>query len=82
MLRATDKALAQGAGLIDAAEAERIGAAAEHLRSVKDAAEADAIGAATDRLNHETQHLAELLMDSTLREALRNRRVTEAIERT
>ncbi|MBI3458545.1 MAG: Fe-S protein assembly chaperone HscA [Candidatus Rokubacteria bacterium] len=81
VLRATDKALAQPAGLISDEEAGRIRAAAAALRGVRDGADTDRIRAATDRLNHEAQHLAELLMDSALREALQHRRVTEAIEK-
>jgi len=80
VLRATEKALVQGAALIDPAEADRIRAAAAGLRSLREGEDADGIRAATDRLNHETQHLAELLMDSALRETLRNRQV-ESIEK-
>ena len=81
VLRATEKALVQGASFIDAAEADRILTAAAALRSLRDGDETDAIRGATDRLNHETQHLAELLMDSALGEALRNRRVVDAAEK-
>jgi len=80
VLRATEKALVQGAALIDPAEADRIRAAAAGLRSLREGEDADGIRAATDRLNHETQNLAELLMDSALRETLRNRQV-ESIEK-
>jgi molecular chaperone DnaK len=81
VLRATEKALGQGAGLIDAGEVGRIRAAAAALRAASGEEDADAVRAATDRLNHETQHLAEALMDGALRGALQNRRVTEAIEK-
>ncbi len=81
VLRATEKALGQGVGLISADETERIRVAAEELRTARGGGDVDRIRAATDRLNQATQHLAELLMDSALREALRNRRVTEAFEK-
>jgi Fe-S protein assembly chaperone HscA len=81
VLRATEKALVQGSGLVSAEEADRIQAATAELRAVRDGEDIDGIRAATDRLNHETHRLAELLMDSALREALRNRRVTEALEK-
>jgi molecular chaperone DnaK len=81
VLRATEKALVQGAGLLTAEEVERIRVAAGELKDCRERDELASIREATDRLNRETQHLAELLMDSTLREALQHRRVTEAIER-
>jgi len=80
VIRATEKALGQGATLIAGDEAGRIRTALGELSAVRDRDEVDRIRAATDRLNRETQHLAELLMDGALREALTNRRVTEAIE--
>ncbi len=81
VLRATRKALAQGEGLVAADEAERIRAALVDLDGYRSRDDLDCIREATNRLNRETQHLAELLMDSALREALRNRRITEAIEK-
>jgi Fe-S protein assembly chaperone HscA len=81
VIRATEKALGQGATLIADDEAGRIRTVLGELSAVRDGAEADRIRAATDRLNRATQHLAELLMDGALREALTNRRVTEAIEK-
>jgi molecular chaperone HscA len=77
VLRATEKALDQGADLLAAEEADRIRTAAAELREARGGDDVDRTRTATDRLNQETQHLAELLMDSALREALRNRRVTE-----
>ncbi len=81
VLRATEKALGQGAGLVAADEVERIRTALTELRAARDGQDVDRVRAATDRLNRETQHLAEILMDGALREALQNRRVTEAIEK-
>lgn len=77
VLRATEKALGQGAALLAAEEVDRIRAAAADLRACRDRGDLDCIREVTMELNRETQHLAELLMDSALREALQNRRVTE-----
>jgi molecular chaperone DnaK len=81
VLRATEKALGQGADLIDASEVEGILTAAAALRAVLGGEDADAVRAATDGLNHATQRLAEMLMDGALRGALQNRRLTEPIEK-
>jgi molecular chaperone DnaK (HSP70) len=77
VLRATEKALSQDPGQMGADEVERIEAALAELRAARDGEDTDRLRAATDGLNHETQHLAERLMDSALRDALQNRRVTE-----
>jgi molecular chaperone DnaK (HSP70) len=77
VLRATEKALVQGAALLTAEEAARIRQAFQALTAVREGDDAGAIRAATDRLNQETQRLAEGLMDATLRERLRDRRVAD-----
>jgi molecular chaperone DnaK (HSP70) len=77
VLRATEKALVQGAALLDAEEAARIREAVGALAAARESEDAEAIRAATDRLNHETQHLAEGLMDATLRDSLQHRRVVD-----
>jgi Fe-S protein assembly chaperone HscA len=82
VLRATEKALVQGAGLLLPDEAERIRAAAAELAAARGGDDAERIGRATDALNHATQRLAEQLMDSALRDALTSRRVTGAAEKT
>ncbi|MBI2879089.1 MAG: Fe-S protein assembly chaperone HscA [Candidatus Rokubacteria bacterium] len=81
VLRATEKALGQGAGLIGPEEADRIREALEALRAVRDGEDLDLLRERLDRLNQATLHLAEVLMDSVLREALRHRRVTETPEK-
>jgi Fe-S protein assembly chaperone HscA len=81
VLRATEKALVQGTGLLDADEAERIRSAVAELRAAREGEDADRVRTATDRLNEAARHLAERLMDSALREALQNRRVTETPRR-
>ena len=78
VLRATEKALGQGAGLIPAEEIQRIREVETALRAARDGDDVDRLREATDRLNQATEHLAELLMDSALRVALLHRRVTEA----
>jgi Fe-S protein assembly chaperone HscA len=82
VLRATEKALVQGAELLGPGEAERIRDAAAELEAARGGDDAERIGRATDALNHATQRLAEQLMDSALRDALTSRRVTGPVEKT
>jgi molecular chaperone DnaK len=77
VLRATEKALVQGADSLGADEAAGIREAVAALTAARHGADAGAIRAATDRLNQETQPLAERLMDSALRDTLRDRRVAD-----
>ena len=77
VLRATEKALVQGAGSLGADEAARIREAVAALSAARHGEDAGAIRAATDRVNQETQPLAERLMDSALRDTLRDRRVAD-----
>jgi molecular chaperone DnaK len=77
VLRATEKALVQGAGSLGAQEAARIREAVAALSAARHGEDAGAIRAATDRVNQETQSLAERLMDSALRDTLRDRRVAD-----
>jgi Fe-S protein assembly chaperone HscA len=77
VLRATEKALVQGADFLGAEEAARIREAVAALAAARSGEDAGAIRAATDRVNQETQELAERLMDSALRDTLRQRRVTD-----
>ena len=77
VLRATEKALVQGAGSLGAEEAARIREAVAALSAARHGEDAGAIRAATDRVNQETQPLAERLMDSALRDTLRDRRVAD-----
>jgi Fe-S protein assembly chaperone HscA len=77
VLRATEKALVQGADSLGADEAAGIRAAVAALSAARHGEDAGAIRAATDRLNQETQRLAERLMDSALRDTLRDRRVAD-----
>jgi molecular chaperone DnaK (HSP70) len=77
VLRATEKALVQGAHLLGVEEAARIREAMAALAAARQGEDAGAIRTATDRVNRETQGLAERLMDSTLRDTLRERRVAD-----
>jgi chaperone protein DnaK len=79
VIRATERALGQGGGLIAEDEAARINEALAALQTVRDGNDRNAIREATERLNHATLHLAEVLMDSALKEALTSKRVTEAL---
>jgi molecular chaperone DnaK (HSP70) len=81
VIRGTEKALVQGAHLIDQGEAARIRDALEELRAVRDSNDRNLIREKTDQLNLATLHLAEVLMDSALREALASKKVTEALEK-
>ncbi len=77
VLRATEKALVQGAEFLGAEEGTRIRDAVAALASARQGEDAGAIREATDRVNRETQQLAERLMDSALRDSLRERRVAD-----
>jgi molecular chaperone DnaK len=79
VIHATERALGQGSGLIGEEETAQINGALATLKAVRDGSDRDAIRAATERLNQATLHLAEVLMDSALKEALTARRVTEAL---
>jgi Fe-S protein assembly chaperone HscA len=77
VLRATEKAMVQGAAFLGADEAARIRVAMTTLAAAHREPDAGAIREATARLNEATQPLAERLMDSALRETLRERRVAD-----
>ena len=79
VIRATERALGQGGGLIGEDEAARIKEALVVLKAVRGETDRDAIREATERLNQATLHLAEVLMDSALKEALTAKRVTEVL---
>jgi molecular chaperone DnaK len=80
VIRATERALAQGGDLIAPDEAHSIREALVAAAAARDGRDRDAIREATDRLNRATLHLAEVLMDAALKEALASRRVGEALE--
>jgi Fe-S protein assembly chaperone HscA len=75
-----ERALRQGAHLVDEAERTRIVAALAELTRVRETRDRDAIREATTALNHATEHLAELLMDTALKGALGTKRAVEIME--
>jgi Fe-S protein assembly chaperone HscA len=77
VLRATEKALVQGADFLGREEAARIREAVAALAVARQGEDAGTIRAATDRVNRDTQELAERLMDSALRDSLQQRRVVD-----
>jgi len=58
-------------------EVDRIRAALAHLKQVMTATDREVIHAGTHALNHATQHLAEVMMNRSVREALAGRNVTD-----
>jgi molecular chaperone DnaK len=78
VLRATDKGLLddQYAALSQEEQTE-ITAAASHLRESMKGNDHRAIRDAIERLSHGTQHLAEMIMNSAIEKALKNKRVKE-----
>jgi molecular chaperone DnaK (HSP70) len=75
-----ERALRQGAPLVDAAERGAIETALATLRTVRDTQDRDVIREATTALNRATEHLAELMMDAALKGALGTKRAAEVME--
>jgi Fe-S protein assembly chaperone HscA len=75
-----ERALRQGARLVDADERGRIEAALATLKTVRDSQDRDAIRDATTAMNRATEHLAELMMDAALKGALGTKRAEEILE--
>jgi Fe-S protein assembly chaperone HscA len=74
------RALTQGAHLIGPEEVARIRAALEALRAVRSGTDRDAIRERTIDLNRATEHLADIMMDTALKEALASRRASQILE--
>ena len=74
---ATRKALGQGGRLIDAPESEAIRASIAALESASTGEDHRAIRARIADVEKATHHLAEVLMDSSLKEALQNKTLAE-----
>jgi len=62
---------------LPAEEKQEIAAAAEHLKEVVGSDDHRAIREAIERLSHATMHLAELIMNSAIAKALKDKRVRE-----
>jgi Fe-S protein assembly chaperone HscA len=75
-----ERALRQGAALVDGAERGAIETALAALKTVRDTQDRDAIREATTALNRATEHLAELMMDAALKGALGTKRAAEITE--
>ncbi len=74
------RALRQGGHLVDAEERARIERAVAELTEARDGRDRDLIRERTTALNRATEHLAEVLMDTALRQALETRRAAEIME--
>ncbi len=77
ILKATDKALKHGGRLISAEEIAAIQAAVATLESAKATDDHQAIRARIADVEKATHHLAEVLMDTALKEALENKKLSE-----
>ncbi len=75
-----ERALSQGADLASPEELAGIRAALQRLREARGGRDRDAIRERTIELNKATERLAEALMDSALKEALRSRRANHILE--
>jgi Fe-S protein assembly chaperone HscA len=74
------RSLKQAGDLVSAEERQRITAALEALARARETSERDLIREKTVELNRTTEHLAEVMMDTALRQALGSRRATEIME--
>jgi molecular chaperone DnaK len=74
------RALRQGGALVSEEERARITSALQALQQARDTTDRESIRERTVALNHATEHLAELLMDSALKSALGSRRASEIME--
>jgi Fe-S protein assembly chaperone HscA len=79
ILRATDRAIQRGRHLLDAAEVERIERAVVALKSAMDGTDRTTIKKSKIALDEVTRHLAEVLINASLEEVLRDRNVSEIV---
>jgi molecular chaperone DnaK len=77
IIAATEKALKQGRHLVEAAEQETIQKAVAALEAAKSGADHKMIRARMADLEQATHHLAEVLMDTSLKDALENKKLSE-----
>jgi molecular chaperone DnaK (HSP70) len=82
ILRAAERALQRGRSLIDANEGARIETALGELRVAMDGTDRPCIKQKKEQLDQVTRHLAEVLMESTIQEALRERNVAEFLPKS
>jgi molecular chaperone DnaK len=74
------RALRQGGTLVPDDERGRIERAVAELRRARESDDRDLIRERTSELNRATEHLAELMMDVALRDAVRSKRADELME--
>ena len=74
------RALGQGGTLVTDDERARIERALADLRRARESEDRDLIRERTTELNRATEHLAELMMDAALRDAVRSKRADEIME--
>jgi Fe-S protein assembly chaperone HscA len=79
ILRHTDRAVKQGAELMSAEERSAIEEAVKGLRRTMTTEDRHAIRSAIEGLDKTTHHLAEALMEHTLRTALKDKSLTEVV---
>ncbi|MGH7275528.1 MAG: Hsp70 family protein, partial [Candidatus Rokuibacteriota bacterium] len=77
-----ERALRQGADLVEVAERAAIVAAVAALRAARATPDRELIHTRTVEVNQVTAHLAELMMDAALKGALGTRRADEIMERS
>ena len=77
ILKATEKALQQGGGLITAEETATIKASMASLQAARDQRDHKAIRARISDVEKATHHLAEVLMDHSLKEALEHKKLSD-----
>ena len=77
---ATEKALGRAANLIQEKEAEGIRQILRQLSEVKDGDDHRVIRAKISEVEKTTHHLAEVLMDATLKEALESKKLSDVIK--
>lgn len=77
ILMATEKALGRSSNLISPEEKAEITRALDQLRTVRDGEDHRLIRQAISDVEKVTHHLAEALMDATLKEALENKKISE-----
>lgn len=80
IVRATEKALVRGADLVNRQEQETIRGALAELRRLMQTDDHRAIRAQIAEVEKITHHLAEVLMDATLKEALESKKLSHVLE--
>ncbi|MBI3805133.1 MAG: Fe-S protein assembly chaperone HscA [Nitrospirae bacterium] len=77
VLRHTERALAQGGALIDAEEKRTIEARVAALKETMSGSDHNRVREALHQLDQATQHLAEALMNQTLKETLQEKKLSD-----